>query len=96
VKIPTPENLATVRVVYLMPYSLILVGIPYEMREGQSPRHLHEASRNPPRGMIPTDWTNEWITLDHPDAREFVAKLRASDDLPRYVHEFTTLPKEQT
>lgn len=93
-QIPTPENLATIRVVYLMPYTLRLAGIPYEMRRdvGQAPRHLYEASMNPPRAAIPRDYTNEWIDLDHPAAREFVARLRVNDDLPRYVHEWTTLP----
>ena len=92
-KTPTLENLATIRVVYLMPYTLRLAGIPYEMRAdvGQSPRHLYEAARDPPRGMHARDFTEEWIDLDHPDAREFVAQLKFNGELPRYVHEWCTL-----
>lgn len=100
-RLPTAENLATIRVVYQTQYRG-LVGIPYEMRAdvGQSPRHIEEFSLNPPRSAIPRDYTEEWIALDERfDAtneerrivREFVKQLRERDELPMHVFEFCTL-----
>lgn len=73
--LPTVENLKTIRVLFLTPFSLTLCGIPYEMCKdvGQEPRHLWESSqrsyevdyrKTPPR--IGQDWTNVWIYLGEP------------------------------
>ena len=100
-KFATRENVTTIRVVYMTEYRG-LVGIPYEMREGQSPRHIEEFSRNPPRSAIPRDFTEEWIYLserwDAPAeelavVREFVKRLRERDEFPTYMFEFCTLER---
>lgn len=41
----TPEVLANLKVLYRSPDTLTLYGIPYEMREGQSPRDIYEYAK---------------------------------------------------
>lgn len=38
--------MVTVKVLYRLPDTLTLIGIPYQMRPGQSPRRLREAHHN--------------------------------------------------
>lgn len=69
---PTIELLAAIRVVFLTPNSLTLCGIPYEMREGQEPRHLWKAAKEHKPYRVGdyhapcVDWTDGWVYLGEP------------------------------
>ncbi len=87
-KMPTPENLATIRVVYLLPDSLTLCGVPYEMRPGQSPKDIQERYRGEWIYLGGPGWFGDMTPTERALTEGFIARMVAGDDLPVNPHEW--------
>lgn len=88
-------------VLYRRDDSLELFGIPYDMRPGQSPRHIWEGARRYYDGLAGMrtratreapnrDFTADWISLGVPgrETTETLAWLATLEDVPQGPHEW--------
>lgn len=100
------DKLKTIKVLFRMPDSLALIGIPYDMKPGQQPRDLWKAFRDyiPLRpghyGSKQID-LSDWIWLGTPGwfydyTREEIAEIKAfiekhRDDVPGNPYEWSRI-----
>jgi hypothetical protein len=62
----TFEHLTTIRVLWRQPDTMALWGIPYEMREGQSPYDLWKSTREPDTRKIAAGWYGATLVVPGP------------------------------
>lgn len=106
----TPATLASIRVLYRQPDTMGLWGIPYDMREGQSPRDLlprhlsgdltlrkpwHREDYTPPSPWIWLGSPGWWGHLTKEEQALISAFLaKHRENVPGSAHEWSTLTKE--
>jgi len=88
-KMPTPENLATIQALYRAPDSLTLYGIPYKLREDQSPRNLAEMYREDWIYLGEPGWYGNMSDAQQRMVEEWLAPHRRAGVVPGGPHEWS-------
>lgn len=101
----TYTNLQRIRVLYRDPETFCLWGIPYQMREGQSPRNLQVDHKGVRHSRWEADWvwlggsTGWWGSLEvceREAVQAFLAPLAAAGMVPGNAFEWCTLLENLT
>lgn len=85
----TSQLLDTIRVLYAMPDTLSLYGIPYQMRPGQAPRDIFEKFRHEWIWLGSPGWFGSMTKAEISLVREFLTTFK--NDIPQNPHEWTKI-----
>jgi hypothetical protein len=85
------HRLARVVVLYRAPDTMALYGLPYRMREGQSPRNIAERFRGDWVWLGSPGWWNRYSEREQGLIREFLATH--ADDIPDGPHEWSNISR---